>query len=93
MDYVFYHKKERKSMKNWEELLIWGIGKLLMVIGIGGMIIALFFDYFARGLFTEYGRLQCTGISIFNIITIIGYISNRLLMKEVMPIVKEYLSK
>jgi len=68
-------------MNFMEELIFEWIGKVIGLIGFGGIIFTVLFDKVARGLWQGWGWIQWSGFLVFFLVFLAGFYIDTLLGK------------
>ena len=79
-----------------EELVLWGMGKIVGGIGMVGFAISLCFDYIARGMpiaAWQFDYLQVMGVIGFGLLAILGLYGDKFLNTTVRQIINEWAGK
>ena len=79
-----------------EELILWGMGKIVCGVGAVGFVVSLCFDYIARGMpisSWQFDYLQVTGVIGFGVLAILGLYGDKFLNKTVRAIINEWAGK
>ena len=74
-----------------EEPVLWVIGKVLIAVGIGGLVFTLFFDQIAGRKYPIYDWVQIGGMIAFVLLAIFGLFVDKFMTHDIIPMIKKYL--
>ena len=79
-----------------EDFCLWVVGKIIVVVGIGGMVLTIFYEQIARGMpftFWSYQWLSVLGIVVFTGTIAFGIWTDSFLNGVVRGIIDDWAAK